>query len=565
MADLPRYQTTGRVYSDLPQLDFANVRESFKQSQSLSNQLDRLSNYAFTEVGKTTEKAAEKFALDNPITIDQLKNAQSNGINEDDLIKASGGGRIWEETLRKFQGEQLRSQLEVHGQAVLTDILAQVERKELTDPAEIKQKFESAVTGFEKPLANINADSAIRFKQSMGATAGAFYKEATKKLTADYINDQQILTEENLGYSYKAAKAMVGTITDPTLLDEAKNLLFKRVYEQAREGGTEFAQTKANEFLKEFNAIKLNHFTEVATSDAYAKDIVTAAEKIRAGNFGESSELYASLPEEEKKKVRQNSLLAWSDVINATKQAEDYTKLQNKEADNNDVIKLYELPDNSKVKRNLARDLFKRGAITQSTLDGVLNPKGDDEAKGDPLAGAHAEADIIYGRITTESQLNALYPTLTRKQRATLITSMASKVVAKSKADIRIGAGAAEGTMSPIDLPTAKRIQSINELADGFKSTTNPDGSLKYSISEATKLAIQEYPKSEKFQESKKSQTSAYDAMKKNFAGFNPDTMTPDGYATRKGLNESELLALKRQYKNYQDKKSITGLGAGAL
>jgi len=565
MADLPRYQSTGRVYSDLPQLDFANVRESFKQSQTMSNQLDRLSTYAFAEMGKQTEKQAEQFALDNPITIEQLKNAQSNGINADDLIKASGGGQIWEDTLRKFQGEQLRSQLEVHGQAALTDILSQVERRELTDPNEIKQKFESAVTGFEKPLANINADSAVRFKQSMGATAGAFYKEATKKLTADYINDQQILAEENLVYSYRAAKAMVGTITDPALLDEAKNLLFKRVYEQAREGGTEFAQTKANEFLKEFDAIKLNHFTEVATSDVYAKDIVTAAQKIRAGDFGESSALYASLPEDEKKKVRQNSLLAWKDTIDATKQAEEYTKLQNKEKDNNDVIRLYELPDNSKEKRNLARDLFKRNAITQSTLDGVLNPKSDDEAKGDPLVSAHAESDIIYGRITTEAQLNALYPTLTRKQRANLITSMASKVVANNKAQIRTAAGAAEDPMSPVDLPTAKRIQSINELAEGFKVQTNPDGSLKYSPNEATQLAIKEYPKSEKFQESKKSQTSAYDTMKKSFAGFNPDTMTPEGYATRKGLNESELLALKRQYKNYQDKKSITGLGAGAL
>lgn len=565
MADLQRYQPTGRVYSDLPQLDFANVRESFKQSQSMSTQLDRLSTYAFNEVGKATEKAAEKFALDNPITIDQLKNAQSNGINEEDLIKASGGGRIWEETLRKFQGEQLRSQLEVHGQGVLIDILDKVDRKELTDPAEIKQKFESAVTGFEKPLANINPDSAVRFKQSMGATAGAFYKEATKKLTADYINDQQILAEENLGYSYKAAKAMVGTITDPTLLAEAKNLLFKRVYDQAREGGTEFAQTKANEFLKEFDAIKLNHFTEVATSKNYAKDIVTAAEKIRSGDFGESSELYASLPEEEKKKVRQNSLLAWSDVINATRQEADYVKLQNKDVDNNDVIKLYELPENSKVKRNLARDLFKRGAITQSTLDGVLNPKGNDEAKGDPLSGAHAEADIIYGRITTETQLNTLYPTLTRKQRASLITTMASKVVSNNKAQIRIAAGAAEDPMSPIDLPTAKRIQNINELADGFKVVTNPDGSLKHSQNEATQMAIKEYPKLEGFQKSKKSQTSAYNFMKKSFAGFNPDTMTPDGYGTKKGLKEAELKALKRQYGTYQDNKAITGLGAGAL
>jgi hypothetical protein len=565
MADLPRYQSTGRVYSDLPQLDFANVRESFKQSQTLSAQLDRLSNYAFTEMGKTTAKQAEQFALDNPITIDQLKNAQSNGINAEDLIKASGGGQIWEDTLRKFQGEQLRSQLEVHGQAALTDILSQVERRELTDPSEIKQKFESAVTGFEKPLANISPESAVRFKQSMGATAGAFYKEATKKLTADFINDQQILAEENLVYSARAAKAMVATITDPALLDESENLLFKRVYEQAREGGTEFAQLKANEFKKEFNAIKLNHFTEVATSSAYATDIVTAAQKIRAGDFGESSALYASLPEEEKKKVRQNSLLAWSDVINATKQAEDYTKLQNKEKDNSDVIRLYELPDNSKDKRNLARDLFKRNAITQSTLDSVLNPKSDDEAKGDPLVGAHAEADIIYGRITSETQLNALYPTLSRKQRASLITSMASKVVANNKAKVRIAAGAAEDPMSPVDLPTAKRIQSINELADGLRSTTNPDGSLKYSPNEAVELAIKEYPKSEQVQEAKKSQTNAYDSMKTNFIGFNPDTMTPDGYAAKRGLSDGEKVKLQRQYKNYQAKKAITGLGAGAL
>ena len=91
MADLPSYQSTGRVYSELPQLDFANVREAFKQSQTMSNQLDRLSSYAFTEMGKATEAKAEKFALDNPITKEDLINAQSSGI---DLIKASGGGQI---------------------------------------------------------------------------------------------------------------------------------------------------------------------------------------------------------------------------------------------------------------------------------------------------------------------------------------------------------------------------------------------------------------------------------------------------------------------------------------
>ena len=53
--------------------------------------------------------------------------------------------------------------------------------------------------------------------------------------------------------------------------------------------------------------------------------------------------------------------------------------------------------------------------------------------------------------------------------------------------------------------------------------------------------------------------------MKTSFIGFNPDTMTPDGYAAKKGLSDGEKVKLQRQYKNYQAKKAITGLGAGAL
>ena len=55
------------------------------------------------------------------------------------------------------------------------------------------------------------------------------------------------------------------------------------------------------------------------------------------------------------------------------------------------------------------------------------------------------------------------------------------------------------------------------------------------------------------------------DSMKNSFIGFNPDTMTPDGYAAKKGLSDGEKVKLQRQYKNYQAKKAITGLSAGAL
>lgn len=559
------YQPTGRVYADLPQFDFSNVREAFKQTQALTNGLDRLSEFATKVAGKEAEKQAEQFAVDNPITIADLKSAQESGLKPEDLIKATGGGTIWQETLRKMQGEQLRAQLEVHGQAALSDIQSKVQTGQLTDINEIKQKFESAVTGYEKPLANINPESAVRFKQSMAATANAFYKEATKKLEADYRNDQQILSNINFDNSLKATKAMFNTTSDPAILEEYKNLQFRNVYEQAREGGTDFAQQQANKFLTEYNAIKINHFTEVATSPKYASDIVNAAQKIRAGDFGDATPLYNSLPEEEKKKIRQNSLLAWSDVINATKQEEDYLKIQNKEKNNLDIIRMTELPDNSKEKRALAKDLFKRGVISQGALNDVLHPKSDDETKGDPLIKAHAESDIIYGRITTESQLTSLYPGLNKKQRADLIVTMSSKVVANNKAKIRIAAGAAEDPMAPIDLPTAARVQSINNIYEDLRTRTNPDGSLKYSPNDAADEAIKQYPKLQEVESSKKLQSSSFNFMKEKFPGFNPDTMTPAGYATKAKLSDGEKLKLERQYKNYKSAKEITGLSGGSL
>lgn len=562
MADLPSYQPTGRVFSDLPQLDFANVRESFKQSQALSNQLDRLSAYAFTEMGKTTAKQAEQFALDNPITIDQLKNAQSNGINADDLIKASGGGQIWEETLRKFQGEQLRSQLEVHGQAALTDILAQVERKELTDPNEIKQKFESAVTGFEKPLANISPESAVRFKQSMGATAGAFYKEATKKLTADYLIDQQILTEENLIYSARAAKAMIATISDPAQLDEVENLLFRRVYEQAREGGTDFAKMKANEFKKEFKSIKLNYFAEVATSSEYSKDMVTAVKRINAGDFGEKTDLYKSLPIEEQKKVRDLSVSAWTDVYAATKKQQELNKIENKEKDDADVISMFKLKD-GKEKISIAQDLYKRDVITLDTLKGIISPK--DEGNGDPLTKARAMSDVIFGKITSEKQLISLYPNLNIKQRADLIEAIANKQVVRGQTKIRIRAGASENPYAAIDIPTAGKIQIMNDLADDFKAATNPDGSAKYTYDEAINEAIKQFPKEENVVKNKTTQTTKNQYFVKNYPDFNPDTMTPSGYGKFKKLDTTAIDNLTKQHNVYIEAKKITGLSAGQL
>lgn len=565
MAELPKYQQTGRIFSDVPQLDFANVRESFKRSQSIANSLDKMSQFAGKFAEAQVERQAEQFSIDNPITIDQLKNAQESGISPDDLIKASGGGAIWENTVRKFQGEQLRAQLEVAGQKALADIQTEVQVGGLTDINEIKTKYESAISGMEAPLAQINPESALRFKQSMASTANSFYKEATKKLENDYRIDQQILSQANLEITIQVAKSTIATITDPQMLNEAKNVLFKRVFEQAKEGGSEFAQAQANLFLKAFDENKLNHFVNMSVSKGFSSDMSTAITKVRNGDFGEYSTLYSTFTEEEKKKVRQDTLGLWNDLYTTAKKDKEMSDMDNKKKNDTNVINMLSLPENSKARIQLAQDLYRQDAISLDTLRSEMNPKKSDEDDGNTLSGARAEESIIYGYITSEKQLRSLHPDLTSKQVKRLLPLMANKVVANAKGKIRVAAGAAEDPMSVTNETQAKRIQDITNIYSRYSQETNTDGSLKYNPAQAADLAIAEYPKSKDYQDAKTSQKNSYDSMKSIFQDFNPDTMTPGAYAKKKNLNEAQINKLNRIYQNYLKQKAATGLSSEAL
>lgn len=565
MAELPQYQQTGRIFADVPQLDFANVRESFKRSQALGGALDRLSSFAAKAGEKFVEEEAQKYAVENPITIEDIRKAQESGITADDLIKASGGGTVWEETLRKYQGEQLRTQLEVQGNAALTNILAMVETGQLTDPNEIKQKLEAAVTGFERPLIQINPDSAIAFKKSMGTTAATFYKSAINKLEKDYINDQQVTSQFNVENNLKLAKELFKVETDPAKIEEARKLLFKRVYEQSRNGGTDFAQKQGETFLKEFEAAKINHFANVATSPEYAGDMLTAVKKMNSGDFGASTALFASLPEEDKKKVRDASVAAWNDLYAASKKQQELDKIQNKDINDADVMKMLKMKDGSKDKIALAEDLFKRDVITLDTLKSIVSPK--DEGDGDILAEANADRDIAYGRIKTERELKRLYPSLNGKQTKRLLMSLTDKEVSGAKQKIRVAAGAAASEMVPVtDFNTAGRIQLITRLYEDYVQEQNPDGTYKYNSTQAVNLAIEKWPQTEDVIKAKKKQTSTYKGTNANngivnlFPGFNPDTMSVDDYAKRKKLDDVMKARLQRAYKDYQDAKGTTGL-----
>jgi hypothetical protein len=158
-----------------------------------------------------------------------------------------------------------------------------------------------------------------------------------------------------------------------------------------------------------------------------------------------------------------------------------------------------------------------------------------------------------------------MYPNLTNKQFKNLSVSLANKVVANSKAQIRIAAGASENPFAHIPENVSVRIQSINKFYDKFAQETNPDGTRKYTPDEATSLAINEYPKSVKFGDAKKAQKNNLDAIHKEYADFNPDKMTPEAYGKTYKLSKDKVDRISKKYKDYLKQKDITGLNGDAL
>lgn len=561
MADLPRYQQTGRTFSDLPEFSFANVRESFKRSQSMINSLDRISQFAAKFAEKQVEEQAAQYAVENPITIDELRNASESGVDPSELIRATGGGAIWEDTLRKVQGEQLRAQLEVYGQQSLADIQTQVQLGQLTNINEIKQKFQSAISGYEKPLARISPESAVRFQQSMATTAKAFFNEATKKLEQDYINDQQVLSMQNLENSMKAAKSMIRVVNDPQMLDESKRLLGYRVYEQAREGGTAFAQKQLETFNKEFEALKLNHFTEVATKPAFATSISQAVAKINAGDFGEASMLYQSLPKEEQAKVRKNVVAAWGDLYTVTKNEQEMNKIAQKEENDDLIIEMNQIGTTQSRKEEIAKILLRRDVIQEPTYRGIVNPKKEESAV-DKLMESRAEGDIIGGYIKDEKQLRSLYPGLSVEAISRLNTKMASGNAQRASKAIRIAAGASESPLAIPDEPTAARVKKMTELYEKIRQEAFNKGE-RIDDATAADIAINQFMSDKEVQSAKQSQSSSARRIRSIFPDFNLDSMDVNDYAKKKRLDDVEKSRLKRLYEQYKKAKEITGLTAG--
>jgi hypothetical protein len=248
MAELPKYKSSA-VFADVPQFNFANVQEAFRQSTSLSNNLDRLSTFAFKRAEESALQQAVEFTANNPPTPEQIELAKTGEFNPQDLV--GGGGVVFETAVRKLQADQLRNSLQINLQGEYVNVLNDVKNKKITTKEELDAKLAAPVMGMEKVLVGFDPESAIKFK-AFSATQGFQVNVAANKQFEENFREEQDIetiaaTDSGIELAHQASLNL-GT-SNPKRLKQEIDLIRSNII-KAGNNGTE---KKAKEELKRFD------------------------------------------------------------------------------------------------------------------------------------------------------------------------------------------------------------------------------------------------------------------------------------------------------------------------
>lgn len=271
MAKLPRFQESGLISADVPRLDFANVKESGRFSQSIAENLDRISNFAFGEAQKQQKEQ------------------------------------------NRILGIQLRADLESEVQKELTNLDVMVETGQLSNFEDIQNRVKS-LQGMARGLAEVDVEQANGLMRSISTGGGVLLRKSSDLLVKAYGASQDIKTEETIGNLRKNLETLYSVETDPTMIAQYESGARNIAFAMAAQNPTTLP-AKLEAFEKARVAARNTAMTNFFVSTEFATRPSDALTKLRAGDAGKYSPLWAQMDEGQRDSVVQSMLKRQADDL----------------------------------------------------------------------------------------------------------------------------------------------------------------------------------------------------------------------------------------------------------
>ncbi len=264
MAESPRYQRANVIYADMPNIQPTGLQEELASSRRISSALDQMIGIT-TDIGKRyAMEAAGKYSIENPVTKEQLLEAQKTNANP--IAKDLKGGTIFNDTLKKVYAQQASSEFTQIAYTHFEDVLKQVENGTLSDPESIRQSLDAIIKPQSQILSNIDVETGVGYDAKATAYANTYFKQANKELERQARERIDLLSNDTLTSHIKMFDRDTTNEMDPVILKEKLALHLDDAYGTFKQGSN--GKGYRDKLEQELNYVLDNRFAEYIASVA---------------------------------------------------------------------------------------------------------------------------------------------------------------------------------------------------------------------------------------------------------------------------------------------------------
>lgn len=287
MARLPRYQESGLVSGDIPRLDFANLREESNVMQGIGNALDRVSQFAFGEAKKETDR------------------------------------------VNKLTAIQVRSQLEGIVQKRMAELTVAVETNQVQSYSQIQSEIQ-ALSGLSDELVNLDIDQANGLMSSIRTSGKALLAKSSDIMVKNYQAALGVQVKDGISNAELNLQTVLEVDQNPDNFNAAAGQLREGVFRVAAQAG--MAEKAMDDFSIAVDRARTSVISKYLLSSEFATKPSEALAKLNSNDAGKYSQIWARLDDKKREQITSRILKQSADLYSQQerekKLAEDAAKAQ---------------------------------------------------------------------------------------------------------------------------------------------------------------------------------------------------------------------------------------------
>ena len=413
MATLPRYETMGVQYADLPRISTAPQQVAAEGFSRLSQSLDRMTSFLQTELETRAQREAKKYAVENPLTKEQIDAALREGRG----LRVEGAGEIFQQTYEATQGALLASQLQAEGERKIGTALAKIKAGGQINLQQTQADLKDMIDGYASTVTALDPERSIKLRAALTLAGNTLFETAAgeaQKREMAALKAEMLTSVQEAAPIIEATISRAGTI-DPTTdkplnVDEILETQRQKLYAYVRATGDDEPVKQFNQKVRD---AKLGAIVGKVTADGFAVNTLDALGKLTRGELDNLKDVYKGLPTEDKETIRKRVRDYFNDERSAadalTKQKQDEAR----QAANVLELEYLNPKTSNERKRFIENELVLGGFMTIQQVQDLRKPP---PKQPDVMTELLLKDQIAAGRITNLNEIISFRNRLTDAQ-----------------------------------------------------------------------------------------------------------------------------------------------------